>query len=125
MQLKPSKSSSTTIDEFISYLFHVRNCLHLHHLATKSYSVHMALNSAYEDLLGFIDTLAETAQTDKLLTLNIPPSKVEGTPLSYVQKVLEYVREYRSVFPHSFQLNIIDEIETLLSSTIYKLKFLS
>jgi Family of unknown function (DUF5856) len=123
MQLKSSKTIN--IDEFISYLFHVRNCLHLHHLATKSYATHVALNSAYEDLLGFIDTLAETAQTDKLLNLNIPPSKIEGTPLAYVQKVLEYVREYRNVFPYSFQQNIADEIEALLSSTIYKLKYLS
>lgn len=123
MQLKSSKTIS--IDEFISYLFHVRNCLHLHHLATKSYAAHMALNSAYDDILGIIDTLAETAQTDVLLKLSIPESKLEGDALGYVKKVLQYVREYRSVFPHSFQQNEIDNLEMLLSSTIYKLKFLS
>lgn len=123
MQLKPNKT--ITIDEFISYLFHVRNCLHLHHLATKSYAQHVAIQTAYENLLDLIDTLAETAQTDVLLKLSIPESKLEGSALEYVKKVLQYVREYRGVFPYSFQQNEIDNLEMLLSSTIYKLKFLS
>lgn len=124
MQLKLSK---TSISDFIAYLFSVRNGLHLHHLKQKgngAYAAHIALNDAYEEILDFIDELAETAQTETLLEINIPTTSINGEALSYVKSVLSYVRNNRSIFPHSFQQNILDEIEALLSKTIYKLTFL-
>ena len=130
-QLKKSMhmgNNCTCIDDFISYFFCVRTTIHLYHLAAKqtgSFAEHSALNYLYETILDYIDTLAETAQTEKLLDLNVPVSKIEDpVSLNYVKYCLSYVRENRNVFPYSFQQNILDNIEETLAKTIYKLTFL-
>lgn len=119
-----SMGSTGTIESFIGFLFQARNTVHLHHLATKSYAQHIALGDLYDFLLSIADTLVESAQTDKLITINIPSSKIEGDAISYVKSILDYVRKNRSIFPYSFQQNEIDSLELCLSKTIYKLKFL-
>ena len=119
--------SKVTQEEFIGYLFHARNCVHLHHLKVKgegAYAAHVALGDLYDGLLDLADTLSETAQTNSLLNIVIPESKISGSPLTYVEEVLKYIRAYRNTFPYSFQQNEIDTMELLLSKTIYKLRFL-
>lgn len=119
--------SYKTIEDFLGYLFHARNCVHLHHLKVKgegSYAAHIALGDLYDGLLDLADTLTETSQVNSLLDIIIPESKISGTSLSYVESVLKYVRDNRYVFPYSFSQNEIDNLELLLSKTIYKLRFL-
>jgi hypothetical protein len=113
------------IDDFIGHLFACRNVVHLLHLNTKSYAAHVALNELYSGMLDIIDTLAETAQTDKLLSITIPAHKITGDALSYVQYTLEFVRSNRFLFPHTFQQNELDNLELLLSKTTYLLRFLN
>lgn len=119
-----STISKNTIDYFCSYLFCVRNNLHILHLNTSSYAEHVALGDAYDGVLEIADSLVETAQTERLLTIEVPTHRVTTTPLNYIKEVLNWVREYRNVFPYSFQQNEIDTLELLLSKTIYKLTFL-
>lgn len=120
--LKPKES--VDIPSFIGVLFQYRDKIHLAHLKTTSYASHMALNSLYEGLLDIIDTLVETAQTDSILSITIPQSDTKEVNENVAQELLDYVRTNRNIFPHSFQQNEIDTLEALLSSTIYKLKFL-
>ena len=123
-RLKQKEGSDISI--FIGHLFTFRNDIHLAHLNTKSYAKHIALNELYTGMLDIIDNLAETAQTDKLLNITIPASMTSNTePLTMVESMLSYIRENRQTFPYSFQQNEIDNLELLLSKTIYKLKFLN
>lgn len=122
---EPVQTAPTlTIDSFIGELFMYRNLVHLAHLNTQSYAQHMALNDLYTGLLDHIDTLAESAQAETILNISIPACNSGEANVSCANMLLECVRAKRHVFPHSFQQNICDEIETLVSSTIYKLKFL-
>ena len=111
------------IPSFIGTLFQFRDRIHLVHLNTNSYSAHVALNSLYDDLLGIIDTLVESAQTDQLLNITIPQSQTSND-LGVVQELLDFVRTNRGIFPYSFQQNELDTLELKVSSTLYKLKFL-
>lgn len=126
--LKPTNSSTNTSSmdaaTCLGMLFNFRDRLHLAHLKTTSYASHMALGSLYEDLLDKIDQLVETAQVDKLLDITIPQSSSKDSSETVAQELLDYVRNTRQIFPYTFQQNILDEIEAMTSSTIYKLKFL-
>jgi hypothetical protein len=119
-----SQMTSCTIESFLGELFMYRNLIHLAHLNTQSFAAHMALNDLYEGLLGHVDNLAETAQTDTLLNIIVPGCSTADANVSCATQLLECVRNKRYVFPYSFQQNICDEIESLTSSAIYKLKFL-
>lgn len=120
--LRPQESIS--IEQFLGTLFQYRDKIHLAHLHTTSYAQHVALNDAYEGLLDEIDTLVETAQTESLLNLIIPQSSTQDSNESVVQELLTYVKSNRNIFPYSYQQQVIDNIEELLSRTIYKLRFL-
>jgi len=120
--LKLGKVNS--IENFLNYLIDARTCLHLHHWSENSYAKHVALEEIYTELLELLDQLVETEQVNRKLTLQSNGGKINSDSITYVQEVLNYVRKYRSIFPHSFQQNILDEIEALLSKGIYKLKFL-
>jgi len=112
------------IPKFVGMLFYYRDMLHLCHLSTESYSTHKALNSLYDDLLDFIDTLVETSQTQEILNIEIPSSSSTKDAIGLVENLLSFVKSNRYVFPYSFQQNVLDEIESAVSKTIYKLKFL-
>lgn len=123
--LKPSQISVNTsmdIPTFIGTLFQFRDRIHLAHLATGSYAVHVALGECYEGLLDQIDTLTESAQSEGLLKITIPQSDPSNETV--VQDLLAFVRMNRNIFPYSYQQQILDNIEELASKTIYKLKFL-
>lgn len=120
---KLTESQPVSVETFIGTLFQYRDKIHLEHLSTNSYAVHVALNEAYEYLLDIIDDLVETAQSDKILNLTIPQSSTSDSQNS-VQELLNYVQNNRYVFVESYQLNILDELVSSLNKTIYKLKHL-
>jgi hypothetical protein len=113
-----------SIPKFVGMLFYYRDMLHLCHLNIESYSAHKALNSLYNSILDFTDDLVETSQTQELLEISIPSSSSSKDAISLVENLLSFVKSNRYVFPYSFQQNILDEIESVASKTIYKLKFL-
>lgn len=124
--LYPSKltqpSSAITIPVFIGTLFQFRDRIHLAHLSTTSYASHGALNDLYEGLLDQIDALAESAQSEGLLKITIPQS--DPSDESVAQELLDFVRTNRYIFPYSYQSQIIDNIEEISASTVYKIRFL-
>ena len=115
------------IQQFIGLLFASRDYAHKMHLATDSYAQHMALGTFYEDIIGLADELAEAwmgrnlQKIGEIPTINVP----KGEPLNVLKRLLEVVQDTRDFVSDDTVLsNIIDEIEQLYSSTIYKLKFL-
>ena len=115
------------IQQFIGLLFASRDYAHKMHLATDSYAQHMALNSFYEDIIGLADELAEAWMGRNLQKIGDIPviNPPKGEPLSVIKRLLEVVQDTRDFCENDTVLsNIIDEIEAIYSSTLYKLKFL-
>lgn len=123
--VKKPKETSSSIGMFFSKLFVYRDKLHFAHLATTSYSEHMALNSAYDGMLGLIDDLVESVQgiygiqkITQVLCDDYPST------IALVETMYKCIDEYRPLFKESFILNQLDEFQQLFAQTLYKLKFL-
>ena len=87
----------------------------------------MALNDFYDGIIGLADSLAETwmgrneQKIEEIPTINAP----KGNPLAVMKRLFSVVQDTRDFCSDDTVLsNIMDEIEALYSSTIYKLKFL-
>lgn len=120
------ENKSGKAGEFISYLFSTRDGAHLLHLKSTSYAQHKALDDYYSGIVDLIDGLAESIQ-GKYGILNIPNVTCDCNldPLSYFEKCVESVCNMRKNIPQdSYIQNQVDEVESLMYSTIYKLKFL-
>lgn len=112
--------------KFIGRLFHARDTAHLYHLSVESYAAHKASQKFYENLLDFTDTLIESHQGKYgLLSLAIQASYTEVSKdfPTYLKALLTYI-ETECPFVDSDELNIIDEIKTLIKQTLYKLTYL-
>jgi len=117
------------LGKFLGTLMSSRTQAHIFHLQTQSYAAHKALNKYYEDIIDLIDSYAEMAQgrygiirgyqmTAQLLE--------DDSALRYFMGLLKFVDTIRTQLPQDGELNnTVDEISGLISSTIYKLKFLS
>lgn len=113
--------------EFIALLFFSRDFAHKAHLNTDSFAQHMALGSFYEGIIPLADDFAEAWMGRKQEKIGEIPSFDLKTsdPLSTLKKHLDVIQKNRDFIGEDTVLsNIIDEIEQLYSSTIYKLKFL-
>ena len=115
--------------DFILNLFHCVTNTHVLHLSSRSYSEHMALGDFYEGLDDLADSLAEAYQGK----YGIPTytAKYENTiptnALAYLEGVSAYVSSARqeATYPQDSELqNITDEIQALINTTIYKLRYL-
>ena len=115
------------IQQFIGLLFASRDYAHKAHLATESFAQHKALNEFYDGIVELADDLAETWMgRNQQLIGEIPViTPPKGEPLAVMKRLLEVIQDTRDFCSEDSVLsNIIDEIEALYSTTIYKLKFL-
>ena len=115
------------IQQFIGLLFASRDYAHKAHLNTDSFAEHMALNTFYDEIIDLADSLAESwmgrneQRVGDIPVINPP----KGEPLAVIKRLLEVVKDTRDFCADDTMLsNIVDEIEQLFTSTIYKLKFL-
>lgn len=113
-----------------SYLMHSRTQAHVFHLQTPSFAEHMALQGYYDGIVLLVDGFVESYQ-GKYGIIN---DYVSFSLMNYTnkQQVLQYfealnatVCEMRKTITDSYLDNQIDEIITLINSTLYKLKCLS
>lgn len=119
---------SIMVEEFISGLLHSVTITHMYHLKTRSFAQHSALGAFYEGMDDLVDGLIEAYQgkygliEDYVLDAgDMPPS-----PLEYLISLSEFVKVGRADFVQDSELqNMIDEIASLIDSTIYKLRFLA
>lgn len=119
------------IGEFVGTLLHSATIAHIMHLqavGNGSFAKHSALGSYYDAIVETTDSLAEAIQgcTGEIIK-SYPP--MFGNPateaLDYLKSIREYVIANRdSISDYSNIQNEIDNIMTLLDSTIYKLTFL-
>lgn len=117
------------VAKFISTLFHCRDQAHIFHLQTQSYATHKALNEFYDGIVDLVDTYVETFQGRYgIVTGYAPAGKfLEGDTeiIKYFTALQKFIDSTKKSLPQDSELNnIVDEILSLVNSTIYKLRFL-
>jgi RNA binding exosome subunit len=114
--------------DLIGHLFLARDVTHSVHLNTRSYAKHKALGKFYPAVVDLADTLAEAYQGRYGLIgpITLHSAKKTNNVVEFLEDSLEEVRKERKEYKDDTALqNIIDEIEGLYLSTLYKLKFLA
>ena len=113
--------------QLVMMLFHSRTNAHLQHFQTKSYAAHKALNEYYDGIIGLVDDLVEAYQGMHGVQDSYEADfMIETDSVDMLSSIREWIAENRTeVCPESHIQNIIDEIQTLIDSTLYKLKELS
>lgn len=116
------------IAKFLGTLMSSRTQAHIFHLQTPSFAAHKALDEYYSDIVDLIDSYAEMAQgrygiiRGYQMTAQILE---DDSALKYFVGLQKFIDSIRSSLPQDGELNnTVDEISGLISSTIYKLKFL-
>lgn len=113
------------INEFTSLLFEIEINSHIAHLQTDSYSEHKALNELYVDIVDLRDRFIESYQGKYNIITGYKVSSKEGIEMiPYLKSCLKSIEEYRLSLEDGYLQQICDDIIELLSSTLYKLKFL-
>jgi DNA-binding ferritin-like protein len=116
---------------FIGNLLHSATVTHMMHfraVGEGSYARHIALGEYYDGIVGLVDTLAETIQGCYAEIIEDYPTtftSMQTEPIEYMAALKEYVAEKRTELPQQSNIqNEIDNIATLIDSTLYKLTFL-
>ena len=117
------------MEDLISILLHSVNQTHAFHLQTKSFAEHKALNDFYDGITDIVDTLAEAYQGKygilkykNVSTLEQYESKEQV--IEYFNKLIKVIERTRPI-KDNFIDNIVQEAETLIYSTLYKIKYLN
>ena len=108
-----------------------RNQTHIYHLQTTSYAKHVALQEYYEGIIDSIDSLVEAYQGKygilkgyKMIG-TLSDLEAEEDIVEYFEKIVKYCDLKRKKLPQEgFLTNVYDDVDTLLRSTLYKLKTL-
>ena len=116
--------------DFVGLLFLARDVAHSVHLNTRSFSKHMALNTFYDSIVDLADRFTEAYQGKYGLVgpITLMSAKKTGNIIEFLEDQLNEIHSvrYDVVEKECTALhNIIDEIEGLYMSTLYKLKYLA
>ena len=118
---------SVTIGEFFLKLLHAATNGHILHLQTKSYSEHKALQKYYEELPDLVDAIIEQWQGAYQTIVEYPNEYKAPNPdaLTEVMEVRDFLAKNRAVVGDYTSIqNEVDNLMSLLDSTVYKLTFL-
>lgn len=121
---------NVSVGEFISTLLFSRNQSHVFHWQTSSYAKHKALNEYYDGIVDLVDSIVETYQgTNPIIGVYSNNFKYKYSDTTdiyiapYFHELLLFVTKNRTIFENQTDLqNIVDEIISLIKSTIYKLE---
>ena len=129
---KVTSSLDIAVSNCLSELMNARNSFHKLHLSITgpgSYAAHKALNSFYDMLPDFIDTLGESYQgiTEKLITYKPVTSRTiedVADALGYLRDLYAMINKLQGMMPYSEIVNNLDLVKDAINSTKYKLLFL-
>jgi hypothetical protein len=113
--------------DFFSTLLHSGTVAHQLHLRSRSFSEHKALGHFYEEVIELTDDLIESYQGKYGIVENYPFEMELDTNSSekFLSDLSEFVTTNRyAVCSESEIQNKIDEIQALINSTTYKIRFL-
>ena len=126
--IPPERSTNAAAAEFFITLLHAATSGHVLHLQTRSFAQHKTLDEFYNELPGLVDEVIEAYQGKYGLVMDYPSGYAVPTtaPIDFVSALSDYVTSTRaSVAADSELQNLIDEIQQLIDSTLYKLRFLA
>lgn len=122
------EKQSDPVMQFTMCLLHSVTNGHILHLTTKSYAEHKALEDFYTDVGDLVDEFVEAFQGKYGLLHDFTADyALPGQPVEYLTYLKDEVATLRRAekFPQDSELqNIVDEIASLIDSTLYKLRFL-
>lgn len=103
---------------------------HLQITGSGSYAQHVTVGEYYDSIKGFADSFAEEYQgfTMKLLKLESIPAqeiKTKEDIVNHLNNLYINIEKTQEVMPCSALVNTLDEVKSMISSTRYKLVFLS
>lgn len=124
LKLKVNKQKGPTIVGFFSALLSSVLQAHVFHLQTQSYAQHIALGSYYDTVDGLTDGLIEAYQGKYGIVKGYECPKLQdiSNPVAYFRQLHTTVEQGASLFTDSDLKNTIDEIKSLIKSTLYKLE---
>lgn len=111
-----------------SLLFKARNDAHITHLMNKdrTMATHKALEAFYEEVVdladGFIETSLVWYPVDDIC---VEESCCIDNPVDYFKNLYATIDKLRVQYKESFLQNQIDEMQTLISQTIYRLTYMT
>jgi len=114
------------VTNFLLALLHSGTNTHLMHWSTDSYAKHVALGVYYDEIIDLVDAYAE-AYMGKYGQLKKFSSEYHQNddPTRYLVALNKFVGDVRGKLPQDPELNqLVDNIQELLDTTIYKLKYL-
>ena len=128
-EIKQQKESKSSFVSLISKLLDSQRQTHIFHLQTKSFAEHKALQDYYDSIGDLVDSLAESAQGKYgILTgyksFETLEYKSTDDTINYLKSLTNDVSSVFNLIKDSYLQNQLDEITTLINSTIYKLRFL-
>ncbi len=115
-----------TIKDLIAKVFCTRNLLHFAHWKTTSYAQHQAVGSLYDSIVGQVDKIVEAYQGrfGLLDGLTTPRATVPKDILKHVESESKWLCDNKCNIAQDNAAveNLLDELEGMYLSTIYKLK---
>jgi len=118
---------TVTIGEFFLKLLHAATNGHILHLQTKSYSEHKALQKYYEGLPNLVDSIIEEWQGayQKIIEYPTTYEAPNSDALTEVMAIRDFLVKNRAIVGDYTSIqNSVDNLMSLLDSTIYRLTFL-
>lgn len=115
------------IEELILRVFAARDITHRAHLASDSYSEHMALGGFYESIIPAIDAIVESHQglTGEIVEAeeSYKPKKITSIP-AWLREEAEWIEANRDLISGGSNAvgNLVDNLTGIYLSTIYKLE---
>lgn len=125
---KESKSESKSEMSIPSLLFKARNDAHITHLLNrdKTLATHKALESFYEEVVDLVDGFIETSLVlYPMDDIHVEESHCIMNPVQYFKTLYSQVDKLRVKYKESFLQNQIDEMQTLITQTIYRLTYIT
>lgn len=113
-----------TISQLTVELLYSAPLAHIEHLKTTSFAQHKALNEYYDGIPDLADAIIEEYQGLYGLQSFKEPMLKSDTFLEHLEKLNKYATNAQMSCNCSNVINKIDEVKSLICSTMYKLKFL-
>lgn len=128
-EIKQQKESKASFVVLVSRLLDSQRQVHIFHLQTKSFAEHKALQDYYDSIGDIVDSLVESFQGKYGIITGWKSFSTEEYQSAeqcvvYLKSLIDYNNQVKSSIKESYIQNQLDEVETLLQSTVYKLRFL-
>lgn len=116
-----------TVQEYVSSLLEIQDISHIAHLQTSSFAEHKALNELYDGITDQFDAYVEAYQGKYGIIKGYKSFKLEEglDMVDYLKEKMTAFETYKSTLTDGYLQQLVDNTQELLSTTLYKLRFLS